>query len=196
MGLGTAPHRRGDLHRRNGGRLDGQVVDWVVFALVAQRALEPSSKLDGTNWVADRVATEGLPAVSDDQAYRAMDSLREALDDITAEVFVSVAHLLNVDLDLFVDTTSTYFEVDVRDELADLPHKVDDGISRPMEQGKRSFGHSKDFRTDLPKVVIAMAVTRDGMPVRSWTSGGNTAIVRSQGRRGRRLERAADGVGG
>jgi hypothetical protein len=35
--------------------------------------------------------------------------------------------------------------------------------------------NSKDFRTDLPQVVIAMAVTRDGVPVRCWTFAGNTA---------------------
>ena len=44
-----------------------------------------------------------------------------------------------------------------------------------MESGKRAFGHSKDFRTDLPQVVIAMAVTRDCVPVRCWTFPGNTA---------------------
>ena len=68
------------------------------------------------------------------------------------------------------------FKVDVPDELADLEDKLDDdGVSRPVEQGKRSFGHSKDFRTDLPQVVIAMAVTRDGVPVRCWTFPGDTA---------------------
>jgi hypothetical protein len=161
----------------DGRRLDGPGVERVVFALVAQRALEPSSKLAGTKWVAERVAIEGLTALSDDQAYRAMDFLLDALDDIAGEVFASVAHLLNLDLDIvFVDTTSTYFEVDVPDEFADLADKVDDdGVTRPVEQGTRSFGHSKDFRTDLPQVVIAMAVTRDGVPVRCWTFPSNTA---------------------
>ncbi len=160
-----------------GRRLDGEAVERVVFALVAQRALEPGSKLAATKWVAERVAIEGLAALSDDAAYAAMDFLLDALDGIAAEVFGSVAHLLNLDLDIvFVDTTSTYFELDVPDELADLQDKVDDdGVSRPVEQGKRAFGHSKDFRTDLPQVVIAMAVTRDGVPVRCWTFGGNTA---------------------
>lgn len=160
-----------------GRRLDGPAVERVVFALVAQRALEPGSKLAGTKWVAERVAVEGLSAFTDDQAYRAMDFLLDALDDIAGEVFASVAHLLNLDLDIvFVDTTSTYFELDVPDELADLQDNVDDdGVSRPVEQGKRAFGHSKDFRTDLPQVVIAMAVTRDGVPVRCWTFPGNTA---------------------
>ena len=160
-----------------GRRLDGEAVERVVFALVAQRALEPGSKLAATKWVAERVAIEGLTALSDDAAYAAMDFLLDALDGIAAEVFGSVAHLLNLDLDIvFVDTTSTYWEVDVPDELADLADKVgDDGTSRPVEQGKRAFGHSKDFRTDLPQVVIAMAVTRDGVPVRCWTFPGNTA---------------------
>jgi hypothetical protein len=160
-----------------GRRLDAQAVERVVFALVAQRALEPGSKLAATKWVAERVAIEGLTALSDDAAYAAMDFLLDALDGIAGEVFGSVAHLLNLDLDIvFVDTTSTYWEVDVPDELADLADKVDDdGVTRPVEQGKRAFGHSKDFRTDLPQVVIAMAVTRDGVPVRCWTFPGNTA---------------------
>ena len=163
LGIGAAIRKAAQ-----GRRLDGPAVERVVFALVAQRALEPGSKLAGTKWVAERVALQGLTAFTDDQAYRAMDFLLDALDDIAGEVFASVAHLLNLDLDIvFVDTTSTYFELDVPDELADFQDKVDDdGVSRPAEQGKRAFGHSKDFRTDLPQVVIAMAVTRDGVPVR------------------------------
>ncbi len=36
-----------------------------------------------------------------------MDFLLEALDDIAGEVFASIAHLLNLDLDIvFVDATS------------------------------------------------------------------------------------------
>ncbi len=160
-----------------GRKLDAAVVERVLFALVAQRALAPGSKLAGTRWVAERVAIEGLPGLTDDQAYRAMDFLLEALDEIAGEIFGSVAHLLNLDLDLvFVDTTSTYFELDVPDEPAELQDAVDDdAVSRPAEQGARRFGHSKDFRTDLPQVVIAMAVTREGVPVRCWTFPGNTA---------------------
>jgi hypothetical protein len=128
-----------------------------------------------------------LAGFTDDQAYRAMDFLLEALAEIAGEIFGSVAHLPNLDLDVvFVDTTSTYFELDVPDELADLQDSVDDDeVSRPVEQGKRSFGHSsrcRDFRTDLPQVVVAMAVTRDGVPVRYWTFPGNTgdtSIIRT-----------------
>ena len=82
----------------------------MLFTLVAQRALEPGSKLAGTKWVAERVAIEGCTGFSDDAAYAAMDFLLEALEEIAGEIFGSVAHLLNLDLDIiFVDTTSTYW---------------------------------------------------------------------------------------
>ena len=92
-------------------------------------------------------------------------------------MFSAVAHLLNLDLDIvFVDTTSTYWETETADELADLADEAtDDEPSNPAEAGTRAFGHSKDHRKDLPQVVIAMAVTRDGVPVRCWTFPGDTA---------------------
>jgi len=172
LGIGAAIRRVA-----TGRRLDGEAVERVVFALVAQRALEPGSKLAATGWVAERVAIEGLGGFSDDAAYRGMDFLLDALDEIAAEVFASVAHLLNLDLDIvFVDTTSTYWETEVADELAELAEPVDDDeFTSPTEAGTRAFGHSKDHRPDLPQVVIAMAVTRDGVPVRCWTFPGDTA---------------------
>jgi Transposase DDE domain len=167
-----------------GRRLDGDAVERVIFALVAQRALEPGSKLAATGWVAERVAISGCPGFSDDAAYAAMDFLLEALEEIAAEIFASVAHLLNLDVDLiFVDTTSTYWEAEGPDLLPDLEDgAADDQATSPVESGRRAFGHSKDFRTDLPQVVIAMAVTRDGVPVRCWTFPGNTgdtSIIRT-----------------
>src|SRR5512143_2480731 len=179
LGIGAAIRRVAA-----GRKIDGEFAERVIFALVAQRALEPGSKLACTKWVAQRVFVEGLPGFSDDAAYRAMDFLLDALNEIAAEVFGSVAHLLNLDVDLvFVDSTSTYWEVDVPDELADaLREEPDDDQERsPGEAGTRRFGHSKDHREDLPQVVIAMAVTRDGIPIRCWTFAGNeadTAIIR------------------
>jgi transposase len=106
-----------------------------------------------------------------------MDFLLEGLDEIAAEIFSAVAHLLNLDLDIvFVDTTSTYWETETADQLADLADDpTDDQTTSPTEAGTRAFGHSKDHRGDLPQVVIAMAVTRDGVPVRCWTFPGDTA---------------------
>lgn len=172
LGIGAAIRRVA-----TGRRLDGEAAERIIFALVAQRALRPGSKLAATDWVAKRVAIAGMSGFSDDAAYRSMDFLLDALGEIAAEIFDSVAHLLNLDCDIvFVDTTSTYWELDVPDELVDLAETVDDdGIARPVQAGTRAFGHSKDHRGDLPQVVIAMAVTRDGVPVRCWTFPGNTA---------------------
>jgi hypothetical protein len=158
-------------------RLDADAAERVLFALVAQRALEPGSKLAATGWVAERVAIADCPGFSEAAAYRVLDFLLAAVGEIAAAIFDSVAHLLNLDVDIvFVDTTSTYWEVDVADELADVDPEpeVDDGTSKPVEYGARRFGKSKDHRDDLPQVVIAMAVTRDGIPVRCWTFPGNT----------------------
>ena len=106
-----------------------------------------------------------------------MDFLLDALGEIAAGVFATTATLLNLACDVvFVDTTSTYWELDGADELAELADDVDDdGVARPVEAATRTFGHSKDFRTDLPQVVIGMAVTADGVPIRCWTFPGNTA---------------------
>jgi transposase len=110
-----------------------------------------------------------------------MDFWLDALDQIAAQIFDSVAHLLNLDVDIvFVDTTSTYFEVDVPDELSELQPEPepDDDTAKPAENTARRFGKSKDHRNDLPQVVIAMAVTRDGIPARCWTFPGNESDQR------------------
>ena len=164
-----------------GRRIEGGAAERVLFALVAQRALEPGSKLAATGWVAERVAIADCLGFSDDSAYAAMDFLLDALDEIAARIFDSVAHLLNLDVDIvFVDTTSTYWEVDGADEWADLrpEPEIDDGVGKAVEGGARRFGKSKDHRDDLPQVVIAMAVTRDGIPVRCWTFPGSESDQR------------------
>jgi hypothetical protein len=67
----------------------------------------------------------------------------------------------------FFDTTSTYFELDFADgELNDDTDNEQDPF--------RLRGHSKDSRPDLPQVVIGMAVTTGGLPVRLWIWPGNT----------------------
>ncbi|MEA2587430.1 MAG: hypothetical protein QOH66_357 [Actinomycetota bacterium] len=153
-----------------GRRLDART-ERVLFALVANRALEPLSKLAATRWVAERVAVAGLDAVDDDTCYRAMDWLLEIEADLAEAVYWSVADLLNLEVDLlFFDTTSTYFET----ETADVP-------AAGETAGFRAFGHSKDHRPDLPQVVIGMAVTRTGIPIRVWCWPGNTndsALIR------------------
>jgi hypothetical protein len=148
-----------------GRRLDPRM-ERVLFALVANRALEPLSKLAGTIWVRERVAIDGLNDVDEDTCYRAMDWLLAIEEKLAEAVYWSVADLLDLEVDLlFFDTTSTYFESDGDDAVSDDGERV---------VGFRTFGHSKDSRPDLPQVVIGMAVTRTGIPIRVWTWPGNT----------------------
>src|SRR4051812_27011135 len=47
----------------------------VLFALVANRAVAPMSKLSAAEWVGQDAIIAGLPDMDDDHAYRAMDLL-------------------------------------------------------------------------------------------------------------------------
>jgi hypothetical protein len=140
-------------------RAYGSAVERLLFAMVASRALAPRSKLALERWVGRKVAIPGLAAVAVHNLYRAMDFLVEHGEELQKAVFFSTASLLNLEVDLlFLDTTSVYVEIEDED---------DDGLRR--------FGHSKDHRPDRPQVVVALAVTREGLPVRCWTLPGNTA---------------------
>ena len=153
------------------GRRFTTAVERVLFALVCNRAIEPMSKLSAAEWATQDVVIPGLASMDDDQAYRAMDLLVEAdtQGQVQEAVFFAVAHLLNLEVDLlFFDTTSTYFERDDEDAPG--------GSERDGQalEGFRRYGKSKDHRDDLPQIVIGLAVTRTGIPVRCWCWPGNT----------------------
>jgi len=98
-----------------GRRLDARA-ERVLFALVANRALEPLSKLAAAAWVEVRVAISGLEELDDGACYRAMDFLLEVEAELAEAVYWATADLLNLEVDLlFFDTTSTYFEIDEPD---------------------------------------------------------------------------------
>jgi hypothetical protein len=162
------------------GRAGDPELERVLFALTANRALRASSKLAAADWVTHDVHIPGLPRVSDDVCYRAMDRLIAIEAQLTRCVYDRVADLLNLQVDLlFFDTTSTYFELDEADELLwrDQRGRVVDAAdpAAVKQAGFRAYGKSKDHRDDLPQVVIGMAVTRDGIPVRVWVWPGGTA---------------------
>ena len=170
------------MQRLLAGTRRPEVTERVLFALVANRALAPSSKLAAASWVTRDVHVPGLPEVSEDACYRAMDWLLQVEPTLARNVYDSVADLYNLEVDLlFFDTTSTHFQI----EQADQPICRDE-TGKPAEDTDhtaafRTWGKSKDHRDDLPQVVIGMAVTRDGIPVRVWSWPGNTtdtALIR------------------
>ena len=175
--LGIGPAMRRLL---KGRRLDASA-ERVLFALTANRALAPSSKLAASRWVNEEVLVSGLAATTDDACYRAMDWLLEVSSVLEEEIFGKISELLDLDVDLlFFDTTSTYFQTEEADEPVARDKQGNAAVGgQDAEDGKaagfRAFGKSKDHRDDLPQVVIGMAVTRDGIPVRVWCWPGNTA---------------------
>lgn len=177
LGIGARIVEVAERRRGPGRRIDAAVVERVIFAMVANRlSPTPLSKLAGCGWVADRVFIEGLAEVDKDSCYRAMDFFLSALGELQQAVFFSVANLLNLEVDiLFFDTTSTYWETDSPDDALVEDHTGTDDDGQAVERAWRTRGHSKDHRADLPQVVIGMAVTRDGIPVRVWTFPGNTS---------------------
>ena len=161
------------------GRRD-PAAERVLFALTANRALAPSSKLAAARWAGEDVLIPGLDETTDDACYRAMDWLLEISEPLEKQVFDRAAEILDLEIDLlFFDTTSTYFVT----EEADAPVARDrqgspvpgDAGEAAREAGFRTWGKSKDHRDDLPQVVIGMAVTRNGIPLRVWCWPGNTS---------------------
>jgi Transposase DDE domain len=141
------------------GRKVSPAVERLIFTLVANRALDPCSKRHALEWAAADVALPGVGELGGEPQvfYRAMDFLLQADPQIQEQVFFAVANLLNLEVDvLLFDTTSTYFETEDDDEL-------------------RRYGHSKDHRPDRPQVVIGLAVTKEGIPVRVWCWPGNAS---------------------
>ncbi|HKJ87980.1 MAG TPA: IS1634 family transposase, partial [Gammaproteobacteria bacterium] len=135
-------------------------VERALFAMVANRALAPQSKRSTSEWVTQEVALPGVKTLPVQQFYRAMDFLLESQEALQFAVYDQLAHLLNLEVDLlYFDTTSTYFETDEPDGA----------------DGLRQFGHPKDHRKDRPQIVIGLAVTREGLPIRCWSWPGNTS---------------------
>ena len=168
LGIGKAIMRVAGQGRGRSG------VERAIFTMVCQRCLEPASKLEATRWLGRDVVLEGIEQVSDDELYRAMDFLLACAERVQESVFFSVAHLLNLEVDvIFFDTTSTYFEVDVDDPSDE--QDVEGEAAADTEEPLRRLGHSKDHRPDLPQVVIGLAVTREGIPVRVWVWPGNAS---------------------
>jgi hypothetical protein len=157
-----------------------QPFERALFAMVANRALHPYSKLYlWEQWLREEVYFPEGGEIELHHLYFGMDFLERHKESIEKEVYFRVADLFNLDVDLiFYDTTSLHFEIDEEDEGdADgmIPGSEPAGSRKYAAPRKR--GKSKNGRGDVPQIVVGLAVTRDGMPVRSWVFPGNTSDV-------------------
>lgn len=131
----------------------------ALLAMTANRLCEPESKLGVWDRWLSKVYLPSCDGLKLKQMYEAMDLLYEHAAEVEKNVFFHTANLFNLTVDLiFYDTTSACFSTDQEDD--DL----------------RMFGHSKEG-TWSPQVIVALAVTREGLPVRCWVFPGNTTDV-------------------
>jgi transposase len=137
----------------------------ALLAMTANRLCEPDSKLGVWDRWLQKVYLPTCSTLKLYQLYEAMDLLHWNVREVEDAVFFHVANLFNLVVDvIFYDTTTASFSIDEEDEDTD---------SGP---GFRKYGHSKDGSWS-PQIVVALAVTREGLPVKSWVFPGNTSDV-------------------
>ncbi len=128
----------------------------VSFAMALQRLCCPGSDLQGSGWIRT-VEAPGFETVELQHLYRATGFLAEVREELERELFDRDRDLFTQSLDLvFIDTTSIY-------------------VYRAEETEWRLRGYSRDHRPDLPQLVLAVAVDRQGWPVSWEVFPGNTA---------------------
>jgi len=142
-------------------------VAWADMAavLVLARLCEPSSELHiAEDWYRT-TALEDLLGISservnDDRLYRSLDRLLAHKRALEEHLRQRLGELFALEYDLLLyDVTSTYFE----------------GLVERNPQAKR--GYSRDHRPDCKQVLIALVVTRDGIPLAYEVFDGNRVDV-------------------
>jgi hypothetical protein len=125
----------------------------LVVAMIAQRLLDPCSKLVTTRaWHTTTLAGElGVADTTEDDLYQALDWLvarKERIEQKLAE-----RHLAEGCLVLY-DVTSSYYE----------------GRTCPLAR----FGHDRDGQKDRPIIVYGVMTDREGCPISVQVYPGNT----------------------
>ena len=136
----------------------------ALLAMTANRLCEPESKLGVWDRWLSKVYLPTCDGLKLKQMYEAMDLFYEHVSEVEENVFFQTANLFNLTVDLiFYDTTTAAFCIDQEDNA-------------PEQANLRKFGRGKEG-TWGPQVVVALAVTREGIPVRCWVLPGNTTDV-------------------
>jgi transposase len=134
----------------------------ALLSMVANRLCEPHSKLGLWDRWLEEVYLPSCWDLKLEQFYAAMDLLVRHAEEVEEMVFFRTANLFNLEVDLvFYDTTSAEFCIDFEDQ------------DEEQEPALRRWGRNKDGGSSV-QVVLALAVTREGLPVRSWVFPGNT----------------------
>jgi transposase len=131
----------------------------MVKVMVFNRISDPLSKLGIMRWLPTVYIPE-LKAEEVDYHHllRAMDYLISIKEEIEKDLYNELITLFCPDVDLvFYDLTSSYFEGE--------------------GPGLAAYGYSRDRRPDRKQIVLALVVTREGLPIYHEVLPGNTADV-------------------
>jgi len=140
-----------------------QSYERALLAMTANRLCEPESKLGVWERWLKGVYLPSCQELKLAQMYEAMDLLYDHSERVEEAIFFQTASLLDLEVDLvFYDTTTVAFSIDMEDE------ETDDDMAL------RQYGRPKGGKWSV-QMVVALAVTRQGLPVRSWVFPGNTA---------------------
>ena len=133
----------------------------LAMVLVIARFCDPKSEL----YIAEHFYRHsalpfltGIPAdkIYDNRLYRTLDKLLAHKTELEQHLKERLTSLFDIRYDLLLyDITSTYFE----------------GQSKKNEQAQR--GYSRDQRSDCKQVLIALVVTREGIPLGYEIFAGN-----------------------
>ena len=138
----------------------------ALLAMTANRLCDPESKLGVWDRWLSKVYLPTCDGLKLKQMYEAMDLFNDHVAEVEENVFFETANLFNLTVDLiFYDTTTASFSID-----------QEDNDPEDENNNLRRFGRAKEG-TWGPQVVIALAVTREGIPVRCWVFPGNTTDV-------------------
>ncbi len=156
-------------------------VERACFAMVANRCLAPASKLYCyEQWLREDVRIAGAGGLELHHLYRAMDFFEKHKETVERELFFRIADLFSCDVELvFYDTTTLHCEIDAEDAggAADATLRGSRLAGAKRYPALRQRGKAKNRREDVPQVVVGIAMTRDGLPVRSWVFRGDTVDV-------------------
>jgi len=123
-------------------------VELISFLMVANRLVDPLSKLAISSWYKEKVYLAELENThfAPHDFYRSMDYLEEMKEDIEKDLYYKLRDLFTLKLNLiFYDTTSSYFE--------------GEGPSIAKH------GKSRDHRPDKHQIIIGLLVTDEGLPI-------------------------------
>ncbi len=138
-------------------KLSFDVAD-LVKVMVLNRVSDPLSKLGIMRWLPTVFIPELREQVSYPNLLRAMDYLIGIKDKIERDLYNELVNLFNLKVEvIFMDLTSSYFE----------------GQGPQLAR----WGYSRDRRPDRKQLVLALVVTKEGIPIYHEVFPGNTTDV-------------------